>query len=71
MARGFSIGIVAFSCKVNYTNNLTIRTSKTGLIAEIKKSSRTKPIVDLNILILNLSNVFQVSFLQSLAANIS
>ena len=35
MARGSYIGKAAFSCKVNYTNNLMKSTSITSLIAEI------------------------------------
>ena len=66
MARGFCIGMAAFSCKVNYTNNLMKSTSKTGLMEEIAQVITHEvienKIVDLNVLFLNLSNVFQVSF---------
>ena len=62
MARAFYIGMAVFSCKVNYTNNLMKSTSKTGLIAEIAQVITHEvienEIVDLNVLFLNLSNVF-------------
>ena len=59
--------MVAFSCKVNYANNLTKSTFKTGLIAEIapvitREVIMENEIVDLNILFLKLSNIFQVLF---------
>ena len=60
--------MAAFSCKVNYTNNLMKSTSKTGLIAEVARVITQEVIenemVDLNGLFFNLSNV-------SLAANVS
>ena len=65
MPRGSYIGMAAFSYKVNYANNLK-STSKTGLIAEIAQvithEVLENEIVNLNVLLLNLSNVFQVSF---------
>ena len=66
MAGGSYLGMAAFSCIVNYTNNFIKSTSKTGLIAEIVQVITHEVIenefVDLNVLSLNLSNIFQVSF---------
>ena len=68
---GFYIGMAAFSCKVNYTNNLMKSTSKTGLIAEIaqviKHEVIENEIVDLKCFI----SQFKQCILQSLVTNVS
>ena len=66
MAGGSYLGMVALSCIVNNTNKFIKSTSKTGLIAEIVQVITHEvienEIVDLNVLSLNLGNIFQVSF---------
>ena len=59
--------MAAFSCKVKYTNNLMKSTFNAGFIAEIvqvitHEVIMEKEIVDLKVLFLNLSNIFQVLF---------
>ena len=67
--------MAAFSCKVNYTNNLLKSTSKTGLIAEIAQVITHEvienEIVDLKCFISQFKQCILSFILQSLVTNVS